>query len=88
MSDDTREFFVSLRSSIEKDVCDPLRRHVRISPNIDYRRVADTQIEQTKEKWERVYEKYDEGEDRQAAFIRSPVDDWLPELSHQLKMRG
>ena len=77
-----------MRMAVETRVRRQLRRHARIDLHVDHDKVVNIQIEQEKERLERMYEEYDEGgRDKLADFVRVLIDDELPELANKLKGR-
>lgn len=88
MPDNADDVILTLKSQIEQRLQDQIARHHKINPNIDPRQVVDIQIAQENEKLERMFDKFaDEGENNLANFVRSLIDEWLPELAHDLKHR-
>ena len=85
MSDD---ILAELRADIEQRVRNQFERHLRINPNADPSHIVEIQIEQEREKLERMYQKFQTDEpEKFAEFTRVLIDDWLPMLSKELKTR-
>jgi hypothetical protein len=84
MSDD---FILEVRAGIEARVRDQLKRHLSINPNGDPRRVVDIQMDQEREKLERLAQRYEEEGNENAADACRSIIEWLSDLAQQLKRR-
>jgi hypothetical protein len=83
MPNDDDDFIPTLRSQIEERVRNQIRRHLKIDPNIDPRRIVDLQIAQERERLERASDSL--GPNAHAAI--DALIEWLPDLANELKRR-
>lgn len=82
------DVIAEIQATIERRVREQLARHFRVDPNIEPRKVVDIQIEQERERLDRMAEKFEnDGKDNLAEFVRVLADEWLPEFSQELKRR-
>ena len=85
MADD---FLIQVRAAIERRVREQLARHMSVEPNIDHGQIIDIQMRQERERLERQALEYeDAGKDRLAELMHTLIEDWLPELTQELKRR-
>ncbi len=88
MSNRGDDLIATLRTQIEGRLREQLQRHQKINPHSDWRQIVDIQINQECERLERMSKKFeDQGQQAVADVVHSLIDDYLPELSQQLKKR-
>lgn len=81
MAEDEDDFLVQIRIAIERRVNEQIVRHAKVNPNFDPRPVVEIQIQQGRERLNKMLE---EAESRaQVDAIRALIE-WLPILSRQL----
>ena len=74
----------AFRSLIRENLREQIQRHARIDPNFDPRKIVGIQIDQEKEKLQRLADKNDlEGEHKQRDIFEALIE-WLPELISEL----
>jgi hypothetical protein len=75
-----------IRGTIEARVREQIERHLRIDPNGNIGRIVEMQMQQEREKLERLIEESDDN-DAQAEVLVALMG-WLPQLERELKRRS
>ena len=75
-----------MREAIETRVREQIERHLRVGANSSIQRIVELQMEQERERLERLIDTADE--DPTQAEVLVSLLAWLPELEHQLKRRA
>ncbi len=88
MPDNEDDLILVLRSQIEQRSHEQLKRRHKVNPYSDRRRAIELQINQQRERLERIAGEFN-GQDKHriAEFVRTLIDGYLPELAHDLKQR-
>lgn len=84
MQDENYDFAFQVRAAIERRVNEQYERQRRINPNIDPRTVVEIQINQERQKLEKML---DLEEDPKLATVLKGLIAWLPELRRTLTGR-
>jgi hypothetical protein len=85
---DADEILGKLRRDIEQRVREQLARHLAIAPHADLARIVDIQIEQEKERLNKMADKFEEQDNLNLVeFTELLIDGWLPQLAKQIKQR-
>jgi hypothetical protein len=84
MTDTVEQFLSSLRTIVEKRVRDQLTRHLQIDPNADPRKIVEIQMNQEREKLQKLIEDNTDNPQLTDAY-QVILDEWLPYLERQLK---
>ena len=71
------------RQAIEARVREQIERHLRINPSGSVRRIVEMQMEQERERLERLIDEADEDAEVLMALMA-----WLPQLEQQLMRRA
>jgi hypothetical protein len=81
------QFLATVRGNIEARVREQIARHQRVDPNCNIRRVVEIQMQQEREKLERLIEKSEEESPAQAEVLFALLA-WLPQFENELKNRS
>jgi hypothetical protein len=81
------QFLATVRGTIEARVREQIERHRRIDPNCNLRRVVEIQMQQERERLERLIEENEDESPAQAEALVALLA-WLPQLEHELKSRS
>ena len=85
MAIDGDNILVQYRAIIEHRVREQIERHQNVNPAADPRRAVEIQMQQERDKLERLIEK-DETTPSQAEIFRLLIE-WLPQLERKIKGR-
>jgi hypothetical protein len=81
------QFLATVRRNIEARVREQIERHQRVDPNCNIRRVVEIQMQQEREKLERLIENNEEESPAQTEALFALLA-WLPQLENELKNRS
>jgi hypothetical protein len=88
MSEDSEAFLAKHRSQIEQKLREQIARHQRVDPAVERKRIIEIVLRQEREQLERLRDRSKEaGRDDVADLYDLLIDDWLPDLERQLKLR-
>ena len=85
MATDRDDFLAQIRAGVEQRVREQIARHQNVSPNEDPRKAVRIQMQQEREKLERLIDD-EETTPAQAEVYRALIE-WLPRLERQLTGR-
>lgn len=80
------QFLATIRGTIEARVREQVERHLRIDPNGNIGRIVEIQMQQERERLERLIEESDDSSKEAEFFVALLA--WLPQLEHELKRRS
>ena len=83
MREGGNELLAQHRKAIEARVREQIERHVRINPSGSVRRIVEMQMEQERERLERLIDESDEDAEGLMALMA-----WLPQLERELTRRA
>jgi hypothetical protein len=75
-----------VRGTIETRVREQIERHLRINPNGNIARIVEIQMQQERERLERLIEESDDN--GAEAEVLVALMGWLPQLERELKRRA
>lgn len=85
MTNDENDILVQYKAMVERRVREQIARHQNVSDVADPRKAVEIQMQQEREKLERLIEK-DETTPAQAEIFRVLIE-WLPQLERKIKGR-